>query len=694
MKKVLLLILSMFAVSGLFAQEAQTLVLNDTLGIADMSLEELSKMKSRYAATEIEKTINLAIEAASRKPLSLRKSPSIISVIFDEEIDKSGAKDLMDVFALIPGMEFNVDVEGVVALSFRGLWSNEGNISLQIDGQEVNEIAYASLQFGNHYQLSQIKKIEIIRGPGSAIYGGCAEYAVINIVTKKGEDLKGITAGLLVSNTATTYSRQNASFTAGNTVKGLSYALSGMIGRGQRSDRTYTDAYADSYDMKGSSNLNPAYLNFSLSYKNFSVLFIYDDYRTTNRDNAIAILSKPYPLDFLSLMTQVKYTKQVNKSLGVSVKFDHKYSNPWTFKGEPDPMDSLYTSYLLKTNRYKANAGILWDPIYWLNVNCGAETFIDHAYLTGGQVFRTDLTNVATYYNYAPYVQLLAKTNFANITAGARYDVNTAFGSAFNPRIGVTKRMGIFNFKALYASSFRAPAIESIQYAIDGTMLKPERSSTLEAEASAQVTKKMYFSVNLFDISTSNAIRYFVKTDSIFTGYQDGYTNSHQIIGSQGVELEYKYVKSWGFVKMAYSFYTIQNKSVDPANEVPGNTTATLGTAQHKFSFLGSVNIGSHLYVSPSMNFLGKRYGYSAADTSDIGILTLYQPQLVANLFIGTNNLLKNCSLGLGVSNITNEEVIYLQAYNSLHAPLPGMSREYYIRFRYTIPFKEKRTHN
>jgi outer membrane cobalamin receptor len=689
MRRIALIIIFLLIKFRLGAQETPSAAPLDTMDFFNMSLEDLAKMKSRYAATDIEKTINLAIEAASRKPLPMRKSPSIISVISGDEIEKSGAKDLMDVFVLIPGLEFNVDVEGVVALSFRGLWSNEGNISLQIDGQEVNEIAYASLQFGNHYQLSQIKKIEVIRGPGSALYGGYAEYAVINIVTKKGEDIKGITGEALLSYTAETYSRQNVSITAGNATKDFSYALSGMIGRGQRSNRTYTDAYNNSYDMKGNSNLNNAYFNMSLAYKNFSLDFIYDDYKTTNRDASIAILSKAYPLDFLSVMTRVKYAKQFNKAFGFTAKFDHKYSNPWTFRGEPEAVDSLYYSYLLKTNRYKASATILWDPTYWLNVNAGAETFIDHAYLTGGELFRTDSTNRVSYFNYAPYIQLLVKTEFANITAGARYDISTAFGSAFNPRLGITKRLGMFNFKLLYASSFRIPAIENIQFAIDGKKLKPESSNTWEAEVSAQLTKNMYVAVNLFDISTTNAIRYFVKTDSVFTGYQDGYRNSDRVIGSQGLELEYKYSKAWGFIKIAYSYYTVRNKDVDPANAVPGNNTATLGTAQNKITLAGSFNIGKHLYLSPSMNFLGNRYAYSAADTSDVGILTMYKPQIVSNFFVGSNSLIKNCSIGVGVSNIFDESILYLQAYNSLHAPLPGMGREYYVRFRYTLPFKK-----
>lgn len=690
MRKIFFIFFCTFLTIVTYGQDTHVAGITDTTDLSNKSIEELSKMKSRYAATDMEKTISLAIEAASRKPLTMRKSPSIISVITDEEIERSGARDLMDIITLIPGMEFNVDVEGVVALSFRGLWANEGNISLQIDGLEVNEIAYASLQFGNHYQISQIKKIEIIRGPGSAIYGGCAEYAVINIVTKKGEDIRGASVNAIAGQTAETYARQKIGLSVGNKVNDFSYSLSGMLCRAQRSNRQYTDVYGSSYSMAGNSDLNASYFNAGIKYKDLSVQFIYDNYKTTNRDNTIGIMSRVYPLDFLSCMTQVKYNRQFSKKWKLQVLLDHKYSEPWRFTGRPEPIDSDYFTYRLKANRYKASVSALWDPLYWMNVNCGIEGYNDRGNLTGGDVFRTDSTNLVSYMNYAPFAQILMKTPYANITVGARYDISTAFGSAFNPRLGVTKKVGIFNFKLLYASSFRAPAIESIQYGVDGMKLKPERSHTVEFEASVKMRKDMYLSVNFFDITTTDAIRYFVKTDSVITGFPDGYRNSDKTIGSQGVELEYRYKSSFGFINLAYSFYTVKNKTVDDANMVPGNRNVTLGTAQNKLTLLGSINIGSKIYLSPSINFLDKRYGYSSVDSNDNGILTVYKPQLLLNAYIGSNNLVKNFAFGIGVSNITNEQILYLQAYNSLHAPLPGMGREFYLKVNYKLPFNTK----
>lgn len=665
-------------------------VLPDSADLSGMSIEELSKMRSKYASTELEKTINQAIEAASRKPLPLRKAPSIISVISEDEIIRSGARTLMDVLRMVPGIEFNVDVEGVVALSFRGLWANEGNISLQIDGQEVNEIAYASIQLGDHYHIGQIKKVEIIRGPGSAIYGGCAEYAVINIVTKKGEDIKGAFADITAGQTQLTHGRQAVALAVGDSARHFKYSVFGSLSRSQRSDRMYSDVYGNAFDMKGNSDLNNAFINASVSYKDLSLQFVYDNYQTTNRDANLRILSKAYPLDFLSAMTQLKYKRQLGRKLQLSARLSHKYSEPWTFKGTPDPVDSEYSYYLLHANTYRANAGLLWDPIYWLNVNVGFELYNDRGQLTGGQMFRSDSIDCVSYMNYAPYTQLLIKSSFANVTIGARYDISTAFGHAFNPRLGITKKVGMVNFKLLYASSFRAPAIESFQYSLDAVQLKPERSQTLEFEASVKIGKNMYLSANLFDISTVKAIRYFVKTDSVITGYPDGYRNSDITIGSQGLELEYKYKAAFGFINLGYSYYTTRNKHLDDANMVPGNSSQSLGTARNKLNLQASFNIGPKIFISPSVNWLDKRYGYSAVDANENGILTEYKPQLIANLYVGSDKLIKNMMLGIGVANLTDEQIIYPQAYNSLHAPLPGMSRELYCRLNYYLPFKRQ----
>jgi outer membrane cobalamin receptor len=682
------LLLLLLTAGGVYAQ---TDALPDTTELPELSLDELSRMKSRYKASPMEKSMSEAIEAASAKPLNVRKTPSVVSVITDEEIERSGAKDFIDVLRLIPGMELNVDVEGVVSVSFRGMWANEGNVALRIDGHEVNDLAYASMQFGNHYSLAHIRRIEVIRGPGSAIYGGCAEFAVISITTKRGSEINGVQATATGGEMNGTYARRNIELLAGGKKNNLEWSVGGMVARGNRSNKNYTDAEGNSYNMAGNARIENDLLNAAVQYKGLSARLIYDDYRTTNRDGDYTVLSKPYPLNFRTILTDIRHVRQWNKKLQTVIRLDKRQSQPWIFAGSPDPVDSNYGTYLFTGSRYRGRAAIFWEPDYRVTVNAGLEVYNDRALLEAGNVFRKDSTNAIGYMNYAPFGQVLIRSPFVNFIVGGRYDVSSAFGSAINPRLGLTKRWGIFNFKAMYGSSFRAPAIESIQSAITGNMLKPERAHTMELEASANLMKNMYLSVNLFDITAIDAIKYFVNTDPNTTNpYLDGYRNTPYNTGSRGIEAEYKYKSQHGSITAGYSMYTVQGKGVDEGNAVPGVRNTTLGTARHKMSLMASVNITTKVYASVSAFYLSKRYVYAATDVAGNGILSELPQQVLANVFVGANDLLKNCTVGIGVANLTDETILYPQAYNSLHAPLPGPGREVYVRLTYKIPHREK----
>lgn len=678
--------------SAVFTQtdNESTISEKDTIDLSDMSIEELSKLKSRYKATEIEKMVTQAIVAASRKPISLKKSPSIVSVITADDIEKSGARDIIDVFRLVPGIDFHVDVQGAVGMSFRGLWANDGKILVLLDGQEMNEIAYSSAIFGNNYNISQIKKIEVIRGPGSAIYGGYAEYAVINIISKSAAEINGLQSNLIIGQTVNTYARQNFSLSVGKKINDLSFSLSTFLGRGQRSNSIYTDIDGHGFSMVGNADLNPTNLNVGLSYKKLSVRLIYDVLATTTRDGYIEEMSKAYSNNFTTSLAEIKYSPQISPTLAIQAKFNYKRCIPWEFKDVATAEDD-YPSYQIIADRYRGNVAAIWDPTYWLNVTAGTEMYFDKAekpVLNGEiQLFRNDSVSQVSYLNYAAFMQSLIKSRFANLTIGARYDLNSASGAAFSPRLGITKKTGPFYFKLLYAHSYRAPGIENIQTSINNHIL-PEKSMTCELETSYQINRNMFLSVSLYDIVTRNSIRY--TFDTTFAYSPDGYVNSNKKIGSQGIDIEYKYKSPVGFINFAYSYYSVGSKEVDAANAVSINKRASLGIPNHKFTLLTNVNVGRFFYVSPSANFLGKRYGYNAIDTLGNLILHTYQPQLQVNVYVGANNLLPGFKFGMGVYNITNQEVLYLQPYNGSHGEYPGMGTEIIFNLSYNIQFKEK----
>ncbi|MBK7861870.1 MAG: TonB-dependent receptor plug domain-containing protein [Archangiaceae bacterium] len=126
----------------------------------------------------------MSVASATGVTVSTAESPGVVTVITREEIHDMGARDLIDVLRFVPGFDFSNDVEGTVGLTVRGIWALEGKALVLLDGMPYNDLEYGNVLFGNRAPVDLIERIEIIRGPGSAIYGGFAALAVINIVTR------------------------------------------------------------------------------------------------------------------------------------------------------------------------------------------------------------------------------------------------------------------------------------------------------------------------------------------------------------------------------------------------------------------------------------------------------------------------------------------------------------------------------
>ena len=657
----------------------------DTLNFYDMTIEQLLSLKAHGVPSELEKLINSLISVASKKPLSARESPSIVSLVTAEEIKNSGARDLIDVLRLVPGIDFGTDVQGVVGIGMRGNWAHEGKVLILLDGQEMNEILYATTQFGNHFPIDQIKKIEIIRGPGSAIYGGYAEYGVINIITKQGGDINGVAVSGIYGQTNKDYMRRNLNLSAGKKIGDFEWSVSAMAGQGQRSDQTYTDIHSNSYNMTGNSALDPAYANIGASYKGLSFRAIGDFYHTTTQDGYDAVYPKPYTQNFNSMYFELKYLWKVSNKLSITPKLNYKDQEPWkTPQG-----DSVNPSYLKTATRSTANITASYNPTRKINVVFGTEAYkdvaVDHL---AGDTFYNGKTSV-NFYNYAFFAQGLLKTRIVNIILGARYDKHNVYGDAFVPRIGLTKKYNRFHFKALYSNSFRAPAIENIDYS-GNNGIHPERTQVGEIELGYQITHNSIFTINFFDITTKDPIIYYT------VGSSDAYTNQGST-GTRGLEAEYKAKAKWGYLSVNYSYYTAAGKQQSAAYRVAADTAMLLGFASQKINLNASINITKNLSINPSGSFYGPRWGYNSLNADSLPVLKKFSPVVLFNLFIKYNTPVKGLTVGLGVYDLFNQVFVFIQPYaqpnsttNLPHAPLPGPPREFIFRLSYNLQFKAK----
>lgn len=162
---------------------------------ADTELPRMSSLSKQALKDELLFLKEETVSIASRYEQPISEAPSNVYVITDEDIRNSGATDIPTVLRRIPGLEvmqvtgadFNVSVRGDNQLG-------ANKLLVMVDARSV----YVDVQGSVYWKalpvtLPEIKRIEVLKGPASVMYGFNAFDGVINIITKSPEEMKGAT---------------------------------------------------------------------------------------------------------------------------------------------------------------------------------------------------------------------------------------------------------------------------------------------------------------------------------------------------------------------------------------------------------------------------------------------------------------------------------------------------------------------
>lgn len=128
------------------------------------------------------------VNIASRLDQRLRDAPAVVSIVRQEELRLHGWRRLSDVLEQIPGFSTRWQAGGDQGLAVRGMFAPDG-VLVMVDGISINDPLNGNVSFYD-FPLEGIERIEIARGPGSALYGGYAFLAVINLITVPAEPSK------------------------------------------------------------------------------------------------------------------------------------------------------------------------------------------------------------------------------------------------------------------------------------------------------------------------------------------------------------------------------------------------------------------------------------------------------------------------------------------------------------------------
>lgn len=633
----------------------------------------------------LEDLLNSKVQISSLKPLTTRKSPGVITLVTREQIVQSGARDLLEVLRLFfPGFQAMNLFQGMVIGGFRGI---EHRMLFLLDGMEVTEEFAGDFPLGNEYPINSIERIEIMRGPGSVLYGGFASNAVVNIITRKvsGE-------GFLTyhgSRSKKSFTHNNLTMGVGKIFPGSEFNLTGMFGKGNRSDRNNVDYYGDSMTMAGNQKLNPEHLHLQFKADSgVEIQALAHNFLTSNI-NLWGVNHKAGPVaqSFSTRAFEIRKRIELgeNKRWVLTPKLFYKTELPWR----------ISVLDVAPVERYEANkrmdrvtAGFTLqgdlDPRTGAKFGYEASRFSMHQPENPGpyeEPFINGKTSIR-FTRQAYFGELLHEKGPYLLSVGGRVEDSPQFGTTFVPRVSLTREWGKLNLKLANSRSLRIPSGIYLNRNPPGfPRLKSEKANTNEAEVGYRFSSNTYASVNLFDIKYRDLIQFTFDINSV------GFFSNFGELGTHGLEFELMHNFKKIRTLLNYAYYrSIQNDVT--LLQVPDDPRYAHGFPRHTLNLLLSADLGGGWWCNPSVSWVGKRHGYDHGTTSTnakgevtvTDVMKTYSPKAIWNLNFHKEYGNQGLSFDLGINDLFDSGYSFLSAYSARVAPMPAPTRAISVR--------------
>ncbi len=465
---------------------------------------ELAELKSETADDlllffEEEEILTLA----TKQLQSVKEAPAIATVITAEQIRVMGARDIVDVLRRIPGIGMTKGHYGKEEIEVRGIKTiNSEKVKFLLNGLSVNMLfdgGYAFLFDG--LSLDNVKRIEVIRGPGSALHGANAFSAVINVVTKDGEDMDGIIATVGRGS----FDTNKINLQAGKRFKTLdvAFALDYLTTDGAKlrvdKDVLGNSGHTIEYEDKLETELKLSYNDFSLRSKYIK--------RVNARYLGVGFaLNDDTEVDARLYLAELLYNHKFGPEINVLAKtyfLRIRGNGFWeavpenAIPGFPDGQKVLSN---INNRTYGAEIQADYELFAGNLITLGLVSekreqydleqktnFDPETGAAWGEMRDIPLNREVTRKIQAIYLQdIWDMTKDISLTLGVRHDNYSDFGDTTNPRIAVVWNfLSNWDTKFLYGTAFRAPSFVEL-YNQNNTIelgnpdLKPEMIETFE----------------------------------------------------------------------------------------------------------------------------------------------------------------------------------------------------------------------
>lgn len=627
---------------------------------------------SDFADLSLGDLLDQTVAVATHGGASIRRSPAIVTLIDKSLIRASGARDLLDVLRLIPGVQAGIDVWANVGLGVRGTWAMEGKVLILIDDVEMTELAYGTTPLLMRIPLQSIERIEIIRGPGSVLYGGFAELMVVRIITNSAQRLRAgrLSGGYGHVGSGYGHGQGEVSFSWVDPQQPDGFFVGGMGSymRASGTNRTYRDLYGGTYNMQSGNRFESKLANVTVGYGGLSLRFFYHRYDEPNRDLFDVILPEPAQAWLEQQSIIGAYERKFLSHLKLTLKTDITTQQPYNSREPAEFADDIHVwrSSSYAEVAYAADqgfGGLVGVGFQHTQAKSQLSQFIDSYQLNMN--------------NGVAYLQADYTHHWFNTYAGARLEQHEYVGLAVVPRAAFTTSFTYTHAKLMISRAFRAPTVNNISA---DPNINPEFTTAIEGELGYRPVTWVALVFNAFNNRIHDTITYFYDPENNFEGYLNG-----RDTGTRGLEAEATWILPKLSGNLNYSFYYGFKAGNDAASLM---NNANLAFAKHKLAGYVQFRPMPALSLTPSAVLLSKRAGFLHIPNSDGEYEeAIFDPSLWLNFFARFSlSSIQGLVLGVGVFNLIDVAQDFLQPYDSGHGVFADRSRELVLRLEYDLP--------
>jgi iron complex outermembrane receptor protein len=658
-----------------------------------------------YLSLTLEELGKIKVSIATGNNTPIEQAPAVATVITARQIEAMGARTLDEVLETVPGL--HVSYSGANRLdsiySIRGIHTSfNAQVLLLTNGTPIQYSGTGGRPPLFRQPINNIAKIEIIRGPGSAIYGADAFSGVINIITKSVKDI----AGNEIGSRSGSFGYQEAWVQTGKQYEnwGLAFTVNYQHSNGDEERAIDSDLQTTLDEIYGTSaSLAPGAL--STRYEIFdTALALAGDHwevnlRAWSSEDTGSGAGSAQALDPKSGDNYTLYSGDIGLKTSDwvegwtnMVKLNYNYLDlethytilpPGSRVGINDDSGNIdFTSTTLitftdgvignpggttedagisfsniyegiKKHRFRISAGSRYQSVNTIETkNFGAGVILDPTIspLDGSltSVSNTEFVYLEDISRSINYISLQDEWNIRekwHLVTGLRYDKYSDFGDTTNPRIAlVWQTANTFTSKLLYGSAFRAPSFGELgaqnnPAALGNKHLQPETIDTYELSLNYRPTSSFKTNISLYYYQAEDLIDY------VFTPSAGG-LQAQNVRDQDGYGLEWE--ASWEVtraLRINGSYAWQRSEDSDSGQDIAD-------APQQQLTLSTFWKIAPQWLLSNQINWVADRKRAANDIRSDIDDYRL------VNLTLKRQNLYKNLDAGIGIRNVFDKDAL------------------------------------